>query len=772
MSADLSLPRVVAFYAYKGGTGRTTTLVHAAWALAREGRRVVMLDLDLAAPSLWQLVFPDREPAEGFVEYLAKATRSPEIRARDFLHDVKLDDDAKGELRLLGAGRMDPGYLRELSALDWQSLLAPARTIDAHGQVTFGTLSLFERLCESLAPVADAILIDAPTGLNDTANVCLRRLADVVVVLFAPSRVQMEGVGRVVSLLAEQQTARGKPDVLCVASTLHAHRLTFDQMKRVERAFQYLERVRYEALGQPPLDDDPEKLDAIEQPRVHVPYEAALADVENVCFRRAPDKDELRLYEDLIRLLDDLIPRPPLVTPAVMPALDGRAKRQLVDDLLPRFPPPIAEQETMEAFLRTKHVRDVLDARTVLIHGGKGSGKTALFRFCLDPQSQAARVHRVAVHGPGAQQLGMDVLSDMLEAGYDLDVIWRVYALSRLPSLPSEVTPRARGAAALVGRIARQEVRFDPASTLLRESGLGTEVDSAWQAVESDLAARGEHLMLFVDGLDTPFKGSLERRRTGLSQLFIAWRATFERFRHVQMKVFLRTDLWHELSFPEKSHVGTRAIELKWEPRLLWQLLLKRALRSSRFERSCEERGLLPAVGWEDIEDAPEPALLPFLDALFEQRIWTKKTALSRNWITRRLKDARDILYPRDALWLIRSALESETERLRNNRRTSTDAAISREALAAALTPTSEQRVQAVREESPELVDVLGWLNGFNAQGQLDDLRAYLAKRPSSNPAEDLERLQRTGVLRAKDGEYSVPDLYVPGLKMKRPGPK
>jgi cellulose biosynthesis protein BcsQ len=764
-------PRVIAFYAYKGGTGRTTALLHAAWALAREGRRVVMLDLDLAAPSLWQLVFPEHEPAEGFVEYLTEATRSPAVQAVDFLRNVKLDDDAKGELRLLGAGRMDAEYLRELAALDWQRLLAPGLSLDSRGQVNVGTLSFFGRLCESLAPVADAILIDAPTGLNDTANVCLRRLADVVVVLFAPSRVHMEGVGRVVSLLAEEQAVSGKPDVLCVASTLHVHRLTFGQMKRVERAFQYLEKVRYDALGRPSLDD-PEKLDAIEQPRVHVPYEAALADADDIFLGRAPDKDEFRLYEGLIRLLDDEIPRPSPVTSSGVPALQEKTKYEVVDDLLLQFPPPVAEQETdAQAFLRTEHVRAVRDPTTVLILGGKGSGKTALFQYCLqNPFSKTTR--HVPVHGPGVQQLGMDVLSDMVEAGLELDVVWRIYALSRLDSLPGEVPQRARDAANEVGRIARREITFDPASSLLGGPGLGTEVDSAWQAVENELNARGAQVILFLDGLDTPFKGSLARRRAGLSQLFIAWRATFERLRHVQLKVFLRTDLWHELSFPEKSHVNARSIELKWDPHLLWQMLLKRALRSSRFARSCEERGILPALNWQDVEKASEPELLPVLDALLEQRIWTKKTALSRNWITRRLKDARDILYPRDALWLIRSALGSELERLRNRRRTSTDAAISRESLAAALAPTSEQRVQAVREESPELVDVLEWLNGVSAKGQLDELRVNLAKRPNSNPAEDLERLQRTGVLRVTEGEYSVPDLYVPGLKMKRPGPK
>lgn len=254
MNGNASRPRVIAFYAYKGGTGQTTALIHAAWALAHGGRRIVMLDLDLEAPSLWQLIFPEREPEDGFVEYLSRAAQSPELSALDFLHQVELDDDARGELRLFGAGRMDAEYLRGLSSLDWQSLLAPVRSTGEHGPLGFGAQSLFERFCESLAPVADAVFIDTPKGLNNTANVCLRRLADMVILMFTPSRVQLEGVGRVVSLLAEEQAARGKPDVFGVVSTLHIHRLTREDLKHVEQAFEYLERVRRDALGRPPFD--------------------------------------------------------------------------------------------------------------------------------------------------------------------------------------------------------------------------------------------------------------------------------------------------------------------------------------------------------------------------------------------------------------------------------------------------------------------------------------------------------------------------------------
>ena len=39
-----TFPKIVGFYAYKGGTGRSLCAAHTAWALAREGRRVVVDD--------------------------------------------------------------------------------------------------------------------------------------------------------------------------------------------------------------------------------------------------------------------------------------------------------------------------------------------------------------------------------------------------------------------------------------------------------------------------------------------------------------------------------------------------------------------------------------------------------------------------------------------------------------------------------------------------------------------------------------------------------
>src|SRR5262249_8618351 len=56
--------RIVTFYSYKGGTGRSMLLANVAWILASNGKRVLVVDWDLEAPGLHRYFAPflrDRE---------------------------------------------------------------------------------------------------------------------------------------------------------------------------------------------------------------------------------------------------------------------------------------------------------------------------------------------------------------------------------------------------------------------------------------------------------------------------------------------------------------------------------------------------------------------------------------------------------------------------------------------------------------------------------------------------------------------------------------
>src|SRR5215467_5084042 len=50
--------RIITFYSYKGGTGRSMMLANAAWILASNGKRVLVVDWDLEAPGLHRYLSP------------------------------------------------------------------------------------------------------------------------------------------------------------------------------------------------------------------------------------------------------------------------------------------------------------------------------------------------------------------------------------------------------------------------------------------------------------------------------------------------------------------------------------------------------------------------------------------------------------------------------------------------------------------------------------------------------------------------------------------
>lgn len=769
----------IAFYAYKGGTGRTLTLVHTAWALAREGRRVVLIDLDLAAPSLWPLLGTG-EPVDGFVELVGDWLEGKTPSVDQYLQEVPLDTKAAGALYLMSAGRMDDRYLGILEGLDWQRLLDPRRVPLPRGQQElFGkSVNFFDFLQKGLAEQVDpdAVFIDAPTGLSDTANVCLRLLSDVVTIVFNPTRVQLEGIGRVVSLLtAEQQALReaGKfprPDVFCVASTLMSRRVGGPEMKRLQEAFSFLNRVRFEALGRPPLITE-ETTDLVEQLPAVVSYDVSLADLEQVDTNVAPTEAQLGVYEDVLRYLRQCVP-PRQPRHEARDQLKREDKGAILADLQPGFE-QFAEREADKLeryFLRSVHVDRLRDPVVVIVLGGKGSGKTALFSYATQRRSGAVSEDR-AVHGAGSNGIGPDLLVELERRVPSMDVFWRVYCLAQSGHFPANAMPGVVEAVHALTALKDGAIPLERALEALGNPSLPVDVDRTWVSLEAELASSGRKLALYLDGLDTAFKSDLEQRRRGLSALFVAWQATFSKLLHIDIKVFLRSDLWDQLSFPEKSHLRTRTMQLSWEQDDLWRLVLKRALHSGNFSQLCETWSIEPKLDVETVEGVSHKAVVRYLDALFEPRMWAGKNSLSRNWIMRRLADARDTIFPRDILCLLYEAIREEGNRIRDDARITADAVLSRESLAKALPPTSRQRVDALREEYPELLDVLESLQGLPANGKTEALRTHFAQRRWPQVIHPLDALEKAGVLRIEGESYVVPALYLHGLNMLRPGP-
>jgi cellulose biosynthesis protein BcsQ len=204
--------KIVTFYSYKGGAGRTMALANVAWILAANGNRVLVVDWDLEAPGLHRyflpfLEDPNLKQTSGIIEmvsdYLSLMTetqsnRPPGVQEASSVVDprryaaaIQFGFECDGALHLLGAGRHDDKYADRIRGLDWQKFY-----------VSFGGSDFIRFFAEKTRAEYDYILIDSRTGVADVAGICTMELPDQVVICFTYNRQSVEGASAVAQSVA------------------------------------------------------------------------------------------------------------------------------------------------------------------------------------------------------------------------------------------------------------------------------------------------------------------------------------------------------------------------------------------------------------------------------------------------------------------------------------------------------------------------------------------------------------------------------------------
>jgi MinD-like ATPase involved in chromosome partitioning or flagellar assembly len=230
--------RVIAFYGFKGGAGRSFLLASTAALLSALGRRVLVIDADMEAPGLGDffdtninstdlrsgLLFSESRLRRGFLDLMYEVANSDFVMNHGselkgtitkLLDPKTVSESAKGHpyltevgpfrsvgdgrLYLMGAGshrvtREDGSfsYIARLLDFDW--------TARMQGREKFA----FDSLGEVLAggELFDDILIDGRTGYNAASIVAIRNLATDVVMVGTSSMQSIDGMARMRPLFA------------------------------------------------------------------------------------------------------------------------------------------------------------------------------------------------------------------------------------------------------------------------------------------------------------------------------------------------------------------------------------------------------------------------------------------------------------------------------------------------------------------------------------------------------------------------------------------
>ncbi|MFJ1755668.1 FxSxx-COOH system tetratricopeptide repeat protein [Kitasatospora sp. NPDC088134] len=202
--------RIITFYSYKGGTGRTMALANTAWILAASGYRVLVVDWDLEAPGLSQFYRPFLNPEvvaattgimDLFADYLDEARR-PVDRDPEWIEDfARIHPHAlslswphfpgAGRIDLVPAGQQNRDYA--VTRLDWDLLYERY-----HGR------RFIQSLRADMKRRYDYVLIDSRTGLTDTADICTVEMPDDLVICFTLSDQSIDGASRIARVIEDR----------------------------------------------------------------------------------------------------------------------------------------------------------------------------------------------------------------------------------------------------------------------------------------------------------------------------------------------------------------------------------------------------------------------------------------------------------------------------------------------------------------------------------------------------------------------------------------
>lgn len=193
---------IVSFYSFKGGVGRSTLLGCVAYALAKQGRKVCILDLDLEAPGIGTLLDArsDRGLLDVIIDYVATGT----INLAGCSAKASSFGALADNVTVFPAGVVtDWRYLEKLARLDFA---AQGATRDSKSPVHKALSEILGQIKSSQNP--SVFLLDSRAGLHDLGGLSLHALSHIEVLVARKSVQNYRGMELALQALARRDLAK------------------------------------------------------------------------------------------------------------------------------------------------------------------------------------------------------------------------------------------------------------------------------------------------------------------------------------------------------------------------------------------------------------------------------------------------------------------------------------------------------------------------------------------------------------------------------------
>jgi MinD-like ATPase involved in chromosome partitioning or flagellar assembly/Flp pilus assembly protein TadD len=283
--------QTITFYSYKGGVGRSLTLVNIATRLAEFGKKVCVIDFDLEAPGLhykFNSVKVNQKNELGIVDFIYDFSNKGILQdsIKEYCTEIHLANSLK-TLTLINAGNTESkNYWKKLSAINWYDLIYENK----NGLAFF--LHLKEIIQKEIKP--DFLLIDSRTGISEMSGISLSVLADEVVVVAANNKENLIGAKKIITTITnpENSILEKTPYVTFVLSRIPFTNKPEDRAKEI----QLINRIKREYLS--PIVSEINVIhsdrDLEENERIKIAYDE---DEQNSQISR----DYLKLFEKLTK---------------------------------------------------------------------------------------------------------------------------------------------------------------------------------------------------------------------------------------------------------------------------------------------------------------------------------------------------------------------------------------------------------------------------------------------------------------------------------------
>ena len=758
-----SIKRVV-FYSYKGGVGRTTALIQTAFQLARQGKRVVLVDMDVEAPGLQSLLPPTDKPVdEGLIDYLWERqtcffdeNHQPQIELTNIIYGVK-DSQSRRDLFIVPAGKIGQRYIQRLSILSTTHLFSAN---------TDPWYQFEEELWKQYQP--DIMLIDARTGLNEWGGLSLLQLADEAFVVLYPSQQNAEGICFVRNLLKELTGVQAKLVLSPIPEGIIGEAL----VKSIKPSLQLIE------------DEEP----------ILISYNPNVAGSNQF-----PVETALPYYAPLANQLLEISG---IEETAAILVESNRLELIKSLNFPERNAASILDTDFDAIFQKTADFDRCLEDQVWVIRGRKGTGKSTLYTLFTQHRENAekrsrGRLDNVAIisgHGvSNSFKPNADVFSDIQKkiTADDTDwlSLWRAYAVIRLYQSYrefSEIIKKAK----LTGLLSHLK-NFNTAEYSAWESKhtakllefvnyieLNGLCRDAITHLNSYLKTKNQKIWLLYDDLDQDIKENTSWQKEALGGLMrLIYDTNNNSLYQIRFKVFLREDIWNNLVFTNKSHFGdARTLLLQWGTEDFFRLAYRLAIGGSEKFRSLANR-MAPLVNI-SLDESNEESLRQLLSPLWGLRREKTQTAYVSTWIYSRLTDSSGNTYPRSLTILLKKAQEVELQQSQG-KSAPTDHLLRWNSLTKGLEAASIERCDAIKNEYPELSEFFNNIGELGSLFSEAQLKAFWQKSMQSqfNTFDVFsKRLKDIGILqqykKSKKYDYAVSNIYIDGFNIRTMGQK